>query len=102
MVIESSEQARQLAEAGSSKGGRARASVLTSEERSEIARNAVRARWAKAGKLRTQDHQTQLQSETQHGPNVMAEVVAKVPSPSGPFSMFRGELQLGPVTECDL
>src|SRR5207249_2655518 len=58
-------------------------------------------RWAKAGKRKKQDHQTQLQSETQQGPDVAVEVVAKVMSPSGPFSMFRGELQLGPVIlEC--
>ena len=30
----------------------ARASVLTSEQRTEMARNAVRARWIKAGKLK--------------------------------------------------
>ena len=37
-----------LAKLGAAKGGKARASVLTPEERSEIARKAVRTRWAKA------------------------------------------------------
>jgi hypothetical protein len=31
-------------------GGRARAQALTSEQRSEIARNAAKARWGKKGK----------------------------------------------------
>src|SRR5438132_4316513 len=92
MVIENSEQGKQLAEAGSAKGGRARASVLTPEERSEIARKAVQARWAKAGKLKTQVH-PQPQVEAPDAPDTPAEVIAK-PVPSGPFSMFRGELQL--------
>jgi hypothetical protein len=96
MVIESSEQGKQLAESGSAKGGRARASVLTREERSEIARQAVRARWAKAGKLKAPD---QSQPQAQLQPAV--GVTVKEAKPSGPFSMFRGELQLGPMKlEC--
>ena len=43
-----SEAARELALRGASKGGKARANVLTASERSEIARNAVRTRWARA------------------------------------------------------
>jgi hypothetical protein len=39
--------AKELSKLGASKGGQARASVLSGEQRSEIARNAVRARWAK-------------------------------------------------------
>jgi hypothetical protein len=76
-----------LAALGSSKGGRARASVLTPEQRSQIAREAVRARWLKAGKLK--------------------EIAAEEPKPADsgpaekqerkrPFSMFRGTLALGP------
>lgn len=42
-----SEAARELAKRGAAKGGTARANVLTSEQRREIARNAVAARWAK-------------------------------------------------------
>jgi hypothetical protein len=37
-----------LGKLGGSKGGKIRAAKLTAEERSEIARNAVLARWAKA------------------------------------------------------
>lgn len=39
--------AKALSQIGASKGGKARASVLTPEERKEIARNAVKMRWAK-------------------------------------------------------
>ena len=35
------------------KGGKARANALSAEERSEIARRAVEARWARAGKTKT-------------------------------------------------
>ncbi len=41
------QHARALAKLGASKGGKARAAALTSEERREIARKAVRTRWAK-------------------------------------------------------
>jgi hypothetical protein len=39
-----------LGKLGGSKGGKIRAAKLTPEERSEIARKAVLARWAKARK----------------------------------------------------
>jgi hypothetical protein len=42
--------ARELGRRGGLKGGKARAERLTPEQRSEIARRAVEARWAKAGK----------------------------------------------------
>ena len=41
----SSAEAKRLSELGASKGGRARASVLTPDERKEIAQKAIRARW---------------------------------------------------------
>ncbi len=44
---------RELGRLGARKGGRARARSLTPAERSEIARRAVRARWAKTGKVVT-------------------------------------------------
>jgi hypothetical protein len=44
------EGAKALSALGASKGGLARAEKLTPEQRSEIARGAVQARWAKAGK----------------------------------------------------
>jgi hypothetical protein len=39
-----------LGKLGGSKGGKIRAAKLTAEQRSEIARNAVLARWEKARK----------------------------------------------------
>jgi hypothetical protein len=50
-----------LGKLGGSKGGKIRAAKLTPEERSEIARNAVLARWAKA---RERARQRDLQDKT--------------------------------------
>lgn len=47
-----SEAAKEFSKLGASKGGKARAKKLSPEERSEIARRAVEARWEKAGKNR--------------------------------------------------
>ena len=44
------EAAKELSKLGASKGGVARAKKLSPEERSEIARQAVEARWEKSGK----------------------------------------------------
>jgi hypothetical protein len=46
---EAIEGAKALSALGASKGGLARAKKLSPEQRSEIARSAVQARWAKAG-----------------------------------------------------
>ena len=45
-----SDAAKQLSLLGAAKGGEARASKLTAQRRSEIARAAIQARWEKAGK----------------------------------------------------
>lgn len=61
-----------------SKGGKARAAALSPAERQSIARRAVQARWAKAGK----------------------QTIDKQPSDM-PYSMFRGPLSLGALEiEC--
>ncbi len=44
---EKSEAARLLGKLGGSKGGKARAKNMTAEQRSEAARKAAKARWAK-------------------------------------------------------
>ncbi len=44
---EKSEAARLLGKLGGAKGGKARAANMTAKERSEAARKAARARWAK-------------------------------------------------------
>jgi P63C domain len=82
-----SKAGRELAKAGAAKGGRARANVLTAEERSAIARRAVETRWAKAGK----PVKPKIQAPPAKG-QVKSEL---------PYSMFPGELPLGPVKiEC--
>jgi hypothetical protein len=88
-----SDAARELARLGAKKGGRARASVLTPEERREIARKAVTARWERAGKPRDTAPTEELNDEA-----------PATPAPgenSLPYSMFRGTLDLGSVSfEC--
>jgi len=44
-----------LGKKGGKKGGAARAANMTAEQLSESARNAVDARWKKAGKIRQND-----------------------------------------------
>jgi P63C domain len=81
-------RAKELSVLGAAKGGRARASVLTPEQRSDIAREAVRARWIKAGKLKSVSDAEASPAQTEEKPKV----------PAIPFSMFRGTLQLGPIS----
>lgn len=85
-----------------SKGGRARASVLLPEERSEIARQAAIAKWR-------QEKGPDYEPPPAPGPEIDVEGVLE---PDGsatrhsalsdlPFSMFRGKLPLGNVElEC--
>lgn len=87
--------AKALGAKGASKGGHARKNVLTPEQRSEIARGAVRARWIKAGKLREIE-----ENDAQNPPDGPGDgqVSATVPSgPSRPYSMFRGKVTLGSI-----
>jgi len=83
--------AQEMSKLGAQKGGNARANVLSKEERSEIARNAVRKRWEKAGKLKIPDSPIAISSKK-------AEIIQL---PSVPYSMFKGQLPLGNlVIEC--
>jgi hypothetical protein len=91
------EHARRLSALGASKGGRARANVLTPEQRSSIAREAVRARWIKAGKLKDVIDTAPLAPNTRGA----KQVSEAHDSQALPFSMFRGKVQLGPMElEC--
>lgn len=88
---EASKAAKALSERGASKGGRARASVLDGEERSDIARKAAQARWAKQGKGGD--------AKAEAPPPV--EVVAQGGSNDLPFSAFPGTLMMGSLElEC--
>jgi hypothetical protein len=81
--------AQEFSRRAASKGGRARASVLTAEERKEIARRASRARWAKG------DDTAELDVPAQ-----AAAPVAVVESQESdmPYSMFAGTVEIGDVS----
>jgi hypothetical protein len=80
--------AKRLAKSGAAKGGRARASVLSPEERSALARLAVRARWAKAGKVYPNPDDDAAVEDHPTVPEASSEL---------PYSMYRGSLDVGPV-----
>jgi hypothetical protein len=82
------EHAKAMSALGASKGGKARANVLTPAQRSSIAREAVKARWIKAGKLK----------EIEATPNDFDDGNEKPQESSAiPYSMFRGKVKLGNV-----
>jgi hypothetical protein len=88
-----SDHAKALGSLGASKGGRARANVLTAEQRSEIAREAVRRRWIKAGKAKAIEPGSTPEDED-------AEQTVET-APDRPYSMFRGTLKIADVElEC--
>src|SRR5713101_5943883 len=84
---ERSEAGRRLSEAGAAKGGRARAANLTADQRRDIARRAVEARWRKAGK-----------------PIVWSDAPEPEPEDEGPrlpYSLYPGILHIGDIDlEC--
>ncbi len=84
-----SEAAKAMSALGASKGGKARANTMTAEERSEQARAAVTARWAKAGKLKERPAEVPVPASEQEVDSTgkTGELI--------PFSMFRGKLQIG-------
>src|ERR1017187_1581185 len=84
-----SEAAKAMSALGASKGGKARANTMTPEQRSEVARNAVRARWAKAGKLK------ELAPEPPKPPTDQAANSPEKNEEMLPFSMFRGTITIG-------
>ncbi len=93
MANKPNKNARALAKLGASKGGKARASVLTAEERREIAQKAVRTRWAKEKGIPIEEvgqvsSLGQFQNERTK-PSRTAEQL--------PISLFRGELVIGDV-----
>jgi hypothetical protein len=84
-----SDAAKRLSDLGAEKGGIARANVLTPEQRSEIARKAVTARWAKAGKSPVPEQYSPIQ------------IVPVVAEETIPFSLFQGRLRIGELElEC--
>jgi hypothetical protein len=90
---EISEAARKLSQKGASKGGKARASVLTAGERSEIARHAVKSRWARSkGDPIDEGQVSDSLDPVGEEPRVLAD-------PTGvPISLFQGTLTIGDVS----
>lgn len=82
--------AKALAKTGASKGGKARASVLTPEERKEIARKAVRTRWAKAKGIPVED-------VGQVSPPPAETTPVAKSGDSLPVSLFQGTLEFGDI-----
>ncbi len=84
---EINDAAKQLSKLGAAKGGKARANVLSPEERTEIARKAVQTRWAKAGKP--------VKEEIKNADVDMAVIAAPQNMPDMPYSILPGELHIG-------
>ncbi|MFC1977379.1 P63C domain-containing protein [Chloroflexota bacterium] len=92
MTDKPNRNAKALSKLGASKGGNARASVLTPEERREIAQKAVRTRWAKAKGIPIEEV-GQVSSPL--------DQVLEITKPQGnnqPLSAFQGELKIGDVS----
>lgn len=80
-----SKAAKRLSALGASKGGAARANVLTPEERKEIAKKAVMARWAKGkgGQVSESPDQRDNQHKTKDELRML------------PLALFPGKLEMG-------
>jgi P63C domain len=91
-----SQSAKELSRLGASKGGRARANVLTAERRREIGRIAIAARWARAGK----DLEPISGPVNKSGkrPNIQAKPVADEGIPS---ALYQGKLSMD-GTDCSV
>jgi hypothetical protein len=83
----SSKAAKHLSNLGAAKGGSARANVLTPEQRSEIARKAVAARWQKAGKSSSAEQVSPAGSRLNKNDIVIVD----------PIALFPGKLAIGDV-----
>lgn len=86
-----SKAAQELSKLGARKGGRARASVLSLQERQEIARRAARARWGGA-----EETEPAAASDDPGVSPRRARLSKTSPgAESLPYSMFRGNLEIG-------
>lgn len=95
-IEKGSKAAKEFSKRGAPKGGRARASVLTAEERSDVARRAAQARWAKAGKAPAPKQNGGGGGDRDGDPPT--EIVDP---PGMPYSQFRGTLEIGDLSlEC--
>jgi hypothetical protein len=93
-VKEPNQSAAALGKLGASKGGRARAAVLTKEERSEIGRKAVMTRWAKKKGVTLEEQVASTQEQVSAVLDQTQEPEEKSGPPT-PVSLFQGKLQIG-------
>lgn len=93
MADKPNRHARALAKMGASKGGKARASVLTPEERKEIARKAIRTRWAKEKGIPIEEVGQQVSLSMDQNADVSI-----VPYSGDIISLFNGTLDIGDVS----
>jgi hypothetical protein len=104
----SSSAARKLSKLGAAKGGRARANVLTAEERREIGRKAVQVRWAKArlsdsmaegiGELMEKGQAPDAVEQVLKSADLDSKVLRKLESiPKLPIALFPGKLPMANV-----
>jgi hypothetical protein len=90
------EAAKRMSATGAQKGGRARANVLTPQERKDIARRAVQARWLKAGKLKPVEP-----AGPDDGLDVISAAAEEPQAPAAPLSLLTGNLKIGDLElEC--
>lgn len=89
----SSIAAKKLSELGAVQGGKARAAVLTPEERKEIASNAVKARWAKIKGVPISEI-GKIEQVSEVAENSIQNEPTKADMPQ---SLFPGTLEMGGV-----
>jgi hypothetical protein len=80
-----SEAAKELSRLGAAKGGQARANVLTSDQRKEIARRAINARWEKA--------RGAIEQISSPGIALKKNEIELI----DPIALFPGKLQIGDI-----
>jgi len=90
-IMASHNSAKAFSKLGASKGGKARANVLSSTERTDIARHAALRRWGREPDVSIENAEGQI-----------TVIDAKATDiPELPYSMFPGTLQLGNISlEC--
>jgi hypothetical protein len=88
-----SEAARKLSELGATKGGTARANVLTPERRREIAQKAIAARWAKAKGTSLEEQQAKQEQVSASVDRYQTIVLQE--SPKLPIALFPGKITIG-------
>lgn len=87
---DSSDAAKQLSSLGASKGGRARASVLSPEERKAISRRAASARWAKQKGVSIEEFEQAFNSL-----DTPVNIEQKPNKNNLPIALFQGKLKIG-------